>query len=133
MIATTGVLVRDNVYFNGRRVAYFSPGSGNQHYYWQDHLGSASEMSNSSGSTIEWESDNYPFGTPRVLNDGLENHFRFTGYEHDPETGYYYADYREQTPNLGRFFTPDPVLGGSRQSTVAESVRVRTQQSDEPH
>ena len=53
----------------------------------------------------------YPFGTPRVLNNALENHFRFTGYEHDPERGYYYADYREQSPNLGRFFSPDPVFG----------------------
>src|SRR5438067_2385300 len=29
----------------------------------------------------------------------------------DEDRGYYYADYREQSPNLGRFFSPDPVSG----------------------
>jgi RHS repeat-associated protein len=109
VIATTGALTRDYVYFNGKRLAYFSPISGNQHYYWSDHLGSASVMSNSDGSVIEWEADYYPFGTERVINNGLENHFLFTGYEFDYEMGYYYAGAREQSPSLARFFSPDPI------------------------
>src|SRR5207248_7748109 len=40
-----------------------------------------------------------------------ENHFLFTGYEFDSEMGYYYAEAREQSPNLGRFMSPD-LLGG---------------------
>lgn len=68
-------------------------------------------MSNSDGSSIEWESDYYPFGTGRVLNNYLENHFRFADYEWDSATGYYYVRAREQSPNLGRFFSPDPAFG----------------------
>jgi RHS repeat-associated protein len=111
VISTTGTLVRDYVYFNGRRLAYFAPSSGSQHYYWSDHLRSASVMSNSSGDTIEWEADYYPFGTPNVLNNYLENYFRFSDYQWDPEMGYYYASAREDAPRLGRFMMPDP-LGG---------------------
>ncbi|GEM_PF-1683763 len=94
-------------YFNGKRLAYFAPSTGNQHYYWQDHLGSASVMSNSDGSTIEWEADYYPFGSPRVINNFLDNYFRFADYQWDPEMSYYYLEHREQSPNLGRFFSPD--------------------------
>ena len=111
VISTTGNIVRDYVYFDGRRVAYYSPSSGNQHYYWSDHLGSARTMSNSSGSTIEWEGDYYPFGSRNVLNNYLDNYFLFTDYEFDYELGDYYADHREQSPVLGRFFSPDPILG----------------------
>jgi RHS repeat-associated protein len=107
VIATTGAWQRDYVYFNDRRLAYFAPSSGNQHYYWSDHLGSASVMSNSDGSSIEWEADYYPFGTKRVINDFLDNFFLFTGYQFDYELGYNYAGAREQSPNLGRFLSPD--------------------------
>src|SRR5207237_8664310 len=109
-IGTTGAWTRDYVYFNGKRLAYYSPSSGNQHYYWNDHLGSARVMSNSSGSTIEWESDYYPFGTKQVLNNFLDNFFLFTGYQFDYELGYNFAGAREQSPTLGRFMSPDPLF-----------------------
>jgi len=102
---------QDYVYFNGRRVAFLGLSSGNQHYYWSDHLGSASVMSNSNGSTIQWEADYYPFGTPRMINNGLNNYYYFTGYEYDSGTGYYNSGFREQSPNWGRFMSPDPVPG----------------------
>ncbi len=117
VISTTGALVRDYAYFNGRRLAYFAPSSGNQHYYWSDDLGSASVMSNASGDTIEWEADYRPFGTATVINNYLENYFRFTDYQWDPEMGYYYAGAREQGPNVARFFSPDPI-GISRQKVL---------------
>src|SRR6185312_16225199 len=100
-----------HIYFNGKRLAFFALGSGNQHYYWSDHLGSASVMSNSDGSSIEWESDYYPFGHKQVFNPSLDNFFLYTGYQFDYELGYNYAGAREQSPALGRFMSPDPWLG----------------------
>ena len=108
VISTTGAWQRDYVYFNGRRVAYFAPSSGNQHYYWSDHLGSARVMSNSDGSSIEWEADYFPYGTKQVYNNSLDNFFLFTGDQFDYELGYNYAVAREQSPVLGRFLSPDP-------------------------
>src|SRR5207302_8024393 len=88
VIATTGTVeTRDYVYFNGRRIGYESMTSGNQHYYWSDHLGSPQTITNSSGSTIQWDTDYYPFGTRRVINNSEDNHFLFTGYIFDPEIG----------------------------------------------
>jgi RHS repeat-associated protein len=109
VISTTGAWQRDYVYFGAKRLAYFAPSTGNQHYYWSDHLGSASVMSNSDGSSIEWESDYYPFGTRRPVYSFLDNFFLFTGYQFDYELGYYYAGAREQSPSLGRFLSPDPI------------------------
>ena len=107
VISTTGAWQRDYVYFNGRRLAYFAPSSGNQHYYWSDHLGSARVMSNSDGSSIEWEADYFPYGTRQVYNNFLDNFFLFTGDQFDYELGYNYAVAREQSPVLGRFLGPD--------------------------
>src|SRR5690242_6243104 len=107
VVATTGAWTRDYVYFNGRRVAYFAPSSGNQHYYWSDHLKSARVMSNSDGSAIEWEADYLPYGTKQVMNNFLDNFFLFTEDQFDYELGYYYAVAREQSPVLGRFLSAD--------------------------
>src|SRR5947209_6297672 len=68
-------------------------------------------MSNSSGSTIEWEADYYAFGGHNVLNNYLDNFNQFTDYEYDYELGDSYADFREQSPVLGRYFSPDPYNG----------------------
>src|SRR5437588_3233459 len=68
-------------------------------------------MSNSDASSIQWEGDYYPFGGAKVLNNFLTNTFRFTDYQWDSELGDNYADYREESPVLGRFFSADPIPG----------------------
>lgn len=114
VISTTGHLARDYVYFNGERIAHLSLSNGDQYYYWLDHLGDTRVITNSDGSSIQWESDYYPFGKPNVLNNSVTGVFRFTGSEYDSELtgGDNYLDNREQSYVLGRFFSPDPI-GGS--------------------
>jgi len=104
----TGSIGRDYIYFNGKRIGFTSLSSGNTHYYYDNHLGSSSVISNGDGTSIEWEADYYPFGTKHVLNNYLDTFFLFTGYEFDYETGYYYAGARHDSPTLGRFMSPDP-------------------------
>ena len=51
----------------------------------------------------------------------MDNYFLFTGYEFDYELGDNYADFREQSPLLGRFFSPDP-YDGSMNFTNPQSL-----------
>jgi RHS repeat-associated protein len=103
---------RDYIYFNGQKIAWLSLGSGDPHYYLNDHLGSPRVIVNGDGSFISWEADYFPFGNQNVVSnaDGLDVFYLFTGYELDYETGNYYAGAREQSPTLGRFFSPDEPL-----------------------
>jgi RHS repeat-associated protein len=108
-------LKRDYIFFNGQNIGWLSLGSGDPHYYLNDHLGSPRVIANGDGSFVSWEADYYPFGGRNVISnaDSLSVTYSFTGYEFDFETGDYYANEREQSPTLGRFFSPDPGQQGA--------------------
>ena len=55
-------------------------------YYFSNHLGSASVITNSAGSVVE-ESDYYPFGGERAVVNNDPNPYKFTGKERDTESG----------------------------------------------
>ncbi|HXE91555.1 MAG TPA: RHS repeat-associated core domain-containing protein [Terriglobales bacterium] len=76
------------VFFNGRRVARRTAATGAVVYYFSDHLGSASVITNAAG-TIKDESDYYPFGRERIIVNSDPNLYKFTGKERDVETGLY--------------------------------------------
>jgi len=62
------------------------------------------------GKAVEFEADYFPFGNiEQLIINNLDNSYRFTGYEYDFETGYNYANFREQSPRTGRFLSVDPV------------------------
>jgi len=42
------------------------------------------------------------------------NPFRYSGYQFDVETGFYYLKYRYYIPSLGRFLTRDPMISRNR-------------------
>ncbi len=101
-----GVIESEFTFFNGKRVAR-RDGSGNTvFYYFSDHLGSASVVTNATGTIVE-ESDYYPFGGERVITNSDPNQYKFTGKERDTETGLDYFGARHYSSNLGRFATPD--------------------------
>ena len=82
--------------------------NGNRYYFFQDGLGSVSEVLNASGAVAE----NYTYdvyGQPSVLTSSINNPYRFTGRAFDEETGLY--DYRARvfSPALGRFLQRDPI------------------------
>ena len=41
------------------------------------------------------------------------NPFRYRGYYYDVETGWYYLNARYYDPNVGRFLSPDTILGAN--------------------
>lgn len=106
----SGNMTEEFVFFNGKRIARVDLPSGTVHYYFSDHLGSASVISNATGATIEQEADYYPYGGERILTAGLNN-YKFTGKERDTESGLDNFEARYDASSLGRFMTPDPMGG----------------------
>jgi RHS repeat-associated protein len=65
------------------------------------------KVTNATASTIEQDIDYKPFGAEAVATSG--DNFKFTGYEREDELDY--ATFRYYKHSLGRFMTPDPVMG----------------------
>lgn len=104
----SGTLSKEFIFFGGKRIARLDLPGGAVHYYFSDHLGSSNVVTNADGTTIEEESDYYPFGGERVLTDLLpDQRYKFTGKERDQESGLDYFGARYYSSSLGRFLTPD--------------------------
>jgi RHS repeat-associated protein len=104
---SSGNITAEFVFFNGKRTAR-RDANGTIHYYFADHLGSANVIANATGTTIESESDFYPYGGERVVvADTIGNQYKFTGKERDLETGDDYFGARFYSSVFGRFLTPD--------------------------
>ena len=79
-------------------------------YYVADHLGSA-RVEFAGGGWPVWGEDYAPYGQ-EVTPQSTQNHYKFTGYERDPETGNDYAQARYYSSQYaGRFMSPDPYAG----------------------
>jgi RHS repeat-associated protein len=102
-----GSVVREYIYFNGKRVARLSPSVGLVRYFFSDHLGSHDIVTNSTGAAIQEESDYGPYGEERVITDTLSESHKFTGKERDSESGLDEFGARYYSSPLGRFMTPD--------------------------
>jgi RHS repeat-associated protein len=106
-----GTITKEFIYFGGKLVAFLHISSNLAYHYFPDHLGSATVMTNGDGSSIQEESDFYPWGGERVIVDALDNRYKFTTYEWDPESGNHYAVFRQHSSRLGRFMATDPLAG----------------------
>ena len=96
----------DYIFFNGQRVARVDSAV---HYYFSDHLGSTSVITDANG-VIQKESDYYPYGGEMTVSGGDSNHYKFTGKERDSESGLDNFGARYDAFTMGRFMTPDPVF-----------------------
>jgi RHS repeat-associated protein len=94
------------IFFNGKRTARLDLPSAVVHYYFSDHLGSASVVTSSTGG-IQDESDYYPFGGERVITNTDPNQYKFTGKERDSESGLDNFGARYNSSSMGRFMTAD--------------------------
>jgi len=101
-----GNLKSEYIFFDGERVARKDFPSNTVSYYFSDHLKTASVITDASG-TIQDESDYYPWGGELQFVNNLDNRYKFTGKERDPETGLDYFGSRYYSNGLGRFITPD--------------------------
>jgi len=92
------------MFFNGRLASLGNTGLA---YYFSDHLGSSSVITNGTG-TIQDESDYYPFGGERVITSATGQRYKFTGKERDTESGLDMFGARYYASSLGRFMQTDP-------------------------
>lgn len=111
MLAETdpsGNLIREFIYFNGGRVAR-RESNGTVYYFFSDRLGTARVMTNATGVTQQ-EPTYYPFGgEQRQIVNTVDNRYKFTGMERDGQTGLDHTQYREYSPMLARWLSPDPI------------------------
>ncbi len=76
------------------------------HYYYHDYLHSTNIITDQSGN-LQQETDYYPYGGEISILNGDSNRYRFTGKEHDAESGLDYFGARHYASSMGRFMTPD--------------------------
>lgn len=94
--------------------------SGTSYFYLKDHLGTVSDIIDSSGSLVQHYVYS-PFGKIiRIENKNggdvtdapmVDNFYTFTGREHDKESGLYYYRARYLDSETGRFIQSDPDEG----------------------
>lgn len=102
----TGTINEEYIYFNDERIARVDRPSGAVHYYFSDHLGSSSVITDASGNVQE-RYYYYPYGGIQSTIGSDPNHYKFTGKERDSESGLDNFGARFFTSNIGRFMTPD--------------------------
>jgi len=72
-----GTLTTEYIFFNGKRIARRDLPSGTVHYYFSDHLGSTSVVTDATGN-VQKESDYYPYGGEITVSGSDPNHYKFT-------------------------------------------------------
>ena len=83
-----GNTVANYIFFGGRRIARRDASTGAIHYYFSDHLGTHSLITDQNGTMPpQSESDYYPYGGEMPLTSGDTNHYKFNGKERDFESG----------------------------------------------
>jgi RHS repeat-associated protein len=104
----TGSVTENYIFFNGQRIARRDASTGAVHYYFSDHLGTHSLVTDANGTMPpQEESDFYPFGGEIPVSGSDTNHYKFTGKERDSESGLDDFDARFYASALGRFMQPD--------------------------
>jgi RHS repeat-associated protein len=103
----SGNLQNVYIFFNGKRVAR-SDSTGAIHYYFSSYLGSHAVVENATGSACEQDIDYYPYGgVEEDYCPVVSQNYRFTGKEHDAESGLENFEARYDASSIGRFMTPD--------------------------
>lgn len=122
--AGNGSLTSEYVYFNNKRIARRDANNGSVHYYFSDHLGSESVVTDAVGTmsvcpasnspmnytstpTGEEESDFYPYGGEMQLCTRSPQHYKYSGKERDGESSLDYFGARYFSSALGRWMSPD--------------------------
>ncbi len=130
-----GTFTEEYASFSGKRVARRDLPGVTVHYYFPDHLGSASVVTDAGGSVQE-ESDYYPFGGEIVVNGSDPNHYKFTGKERDAESGLDDFGARYYASSVGRFMSPDWADRASAVPyaifTAPQSLNLYSYVSDDP-
>ena len=79
------------------------------HYFHQDHLGSATVITDATGAPVE-ATEYLPFGGQRSHSGTLQAPYKFTDQELDASTGLYNYNARLYDPMTGRFASADTIV-----------------------
>jgi len=97
---------KEYVFFGGKRVARRDASNSSVHYFFANHLGSTSVVTNNTGATLEEDLDYYPYGG--LASSGTpSDHYMFNGKERDTESGLDEFGARYYASSQGRFMIPD--------------------------
>ena len=99
-----GVVVDEIVY----GYYYDEFGKKTNYTFHHDHLRSVVALTAHEGSTVETTKYG-PFGEEIASTGESDNFLKYTGREHDEESGLYYYRARYYDPEVGRFLTEDPI------------------------
>ncbi len=102
----TGNIKAEYIYLNGQPLAKIE--NNNIYYYHNDHLGTPSLMTDSSGS-VSWQGEFLPFGEPLSITGSITNNLRFPGQYYDSETGLHQNWWRDYKKEIGRYPEADPI------------------------
>jgi RHS repeat-associated protein len=111
-INENGITITKYVYAGEHVVKIDSAGA--LYYYHNDLLGSVRRVSDSLGVVV-WQGDYFAFGEIDTTQSspGFENTHKFTGKQFDNPANYYYYNARYYDPEIGRFFSTDPIPTGN--------------------
>jgi RHS repeat-associated protein len=114
-----GNVLENYVFFNGQRVARRDASTKAVHFYFSDHLGTHSLITDATGDMPpQKESDYYPYGGEIAMSGSDANHFKFTGKERDSATCTTACldnfGARHFASVMGRFMSPDAKLMTTR-------------------
>jgi RHS repeat-associated protein len=104
--ALAGTINEEYIFFNGERIARVDRPSGTVHYYFSDHLGSATVITDVNGN-VTGKDYYFPYGGTVYTYGSDPNHYKFTGKERDSESNLDNFGARYYTSNIGRFMSPD--------------------------
>ena len=111
--------------FAGSQRAVSIRSDGHEQYYHPDHLGSASIVSDETG-TIQEKIEYFPSGSYRERSDYNPSfpdvNYTFTDQEEDDEVGLYNYKARLYDPVLGRFLLADSVIPNPGGFAVLQQV-----------
>jgi len=104
----SGNIQKSYVFFNGQRVARRDVSDGSVHYFYSDHLGSSSVITNATGTLpVEEDLDYFPYGG--IAYGSSADHYMFTGKERDSESNLDNFGKRFYGSPLSRWTSPDLV------------------------
>jgi RHS repeat-associated protein len=120
------------IFFGGKRIAR-RDSTNAVSYYFDDHLGTARIVTNSSGTMPPLDdSDFYPFGGERSIISSSGNTYKFTGKERDSESGLDNLEARYNSAAIGRFMSPDPLIITKRRLTDPQQLNLYSYARNNP-
>jgi RHS repeat-associated protein len=103
----SGTISEEYVFFNGQRLARVDRPSAAVHFYFSDHLGSTSVITDASGG-VQAQYFYSPYGGNLASIGGDPNHYKFTAKERDSESNLDNFGARYYAATSGRFMSADP-------------------------